>query len=130
MITGEIKSHVDKVWNTFWSGGISNPLEVIEQITYLLFLKRLDDLSGDPSSPADIVTVYRDRYEREIAGLQGGEGASAGAPSADGAQRLRRELLQSQREALLRLRDEGDISDEVMREIERDLDLEEARFAP
>ncbi|WP_307857113.1 type I restriction-modification system subunit M N-terminal domain-containing protein [Pseudarthrobacter albicanus] len=43
MITGEIKSQVDKVWNTFWSGGISNPLEIIEQITYLLFLKRLDE---------------------------------------------------------------------------------------
>jgi type I restriction enzyme M protein len=44
MITGEIKSKIDAVWNTFWSGGISNPLEVIEQITYLLFLRRLDDL--------------------------------------------------------------------------------------
>lgn len=43
MITGEIKAQVDKVWNTFWSGGLSNPLEVIEQITYLLFLKRLDE---------------------------------------------------------------------------------------
>ncbi|WP_422936280.1 type I restriction-modification system subunit M [Sinomonas sp. P47F7] len=43
MITGEIKSQVDRIWNTFWSGGISNPIEVIEQITYLLFLKRLDD---------------------------------------------------------------------------------------
>jgi type I restriction enzyme M protein len=44
MLTGEIRSQVDAVWNAFWSGGISNPLEVIEQITYLLFLKRLDDL--------------------------------------------------------------------------------------
>ncbi|MGX5692240.1 N-6 DNA methylase [Dermacoccus abyssi] len=44
MITGEIRSKVDSVWNAFWSGGISNPLEVIEQITYLLFLRRLDDL--------------------------------------------------------------------------------------
>lgn len=43
MITGELKSQVDRVWDAFWSGGISNPLEVIEQITYLLFLKRLDD---------------------------------------------------------------------------------------
>jgi type I restriction enzyme M protein len=43
VITGEIKSQVDKVWNAFWTGGISNPLEVIEQITYLLFLKRLDE---------------------------------------------------------------------------------------
>ncbi|MCB0931674.1 MAG: SAM-dependent DNA methyltransferase [Mycobacterium sp.] len=45
MITGELKSKVDRVWDAFWSGGISNPLEVIEQITYLLFIRRLDDLN-------------------------------------------------------------------------------------
>jgi type I restriction enzyme M protein len=44
VITGELKSKIDRVWDAFWSGGISNPLEVIEQITYLLFIKRLDDL--------------------------------------------------------------------------------------
>src|SRR5262245_7150404 len=44
VITGELKSKVDRVWDAFWSGGISNPLEVIEQITYLLFVRRLDDL--------------------------------------------------------------------------------------
>lgn len=44
MITGDIKSQIDQIWNSFWSGGISNPLEVIEQITYLLFVRRLDDL--------------------------------------------------------------------------------------
>jgi type I restriction enzyme M protein len=44
MLTGEIRSQIDQIWNQFWSGGISNPLEVIEQITYLLFLKRLDEL--------------------------------------------------------------------------------------
>jgi type I restriction enzyme M protein len=44
MITGSIKSQIDQIWNAFWSGGISNPLEVIEQITFLLFLRRLDDL--------------------------------------------------------------------------------------
>jgi type I restriction enzyme M protein len=44
MITGPIKSQIDQIWNAFWSGGISNPIEVIEQITYLLFLRRLDDL--------------------------------------------------------------------------------------
>lgn len=44
MITGAIKSQIDQIWNAFWSGGISNPLEVIEQIAYLLFLRRLDDL--------------------------------------------------------------------------------------
>ena len=44
MLTGEIRSQIDGIWNAFWTGGISNPLEVIEQITYLLFLRRLDDL--------------------------------------------------------------------------------------
>src|SRR5207237_1779817 len=44
MLTGEIRSKIDALWNAFWTGGISNPLEVIEQITYLLFLRRLDDL--------------------------------------------------------------------------------------
>ncbi len=44
VITGELKSKIDRVWDAFWSGGISNPLEVIEQITYLLFVRRLDDL--------------------------------------------------------------------------------------
>ena len=44
MITGDIKSKIDQIWNAFWSGGIANPIEVIEQITYLLFLRRLDDL--------------------------------------------------------------------------------------
>ncbi|WP_271223777.1 type I restriction-modification system subunit M N-terminal domain-containing protein, partial [Streptosporangium carneum] len=44
MVTGEIKNQIDNIWNAFWSGGVSNPLSVIEQITYLLFIKRLDEL--------------------------------------------------------------------------------------
>ncbi len=52
MITGTIKNQVDQVWNAFWSGGISNPLEVIEQITYLLFLRRLDELQTLEESKA------------------------------------------------------------------------------
>ena len=43
MLTGEIRNQIDRIWDSFWSGGISNPLEVIEQITYLLFLRRLDE---------------------------------------------------------------------------------------
>jgi len=43
MITGELRSQVDKIWNTFWTGGISNPLTVIEQFTFLLFIRRLDE---------------------------------------------------------------------------------------
>src|SRR6202171_1802215 len=44
MLTGELRNQIDRIWDAFWSGGISNPLEVIEQITYLLFLRRLDEL--------------------------------------------------------------------------------------
>lgn len=44
MLTGELRNQVDQVWNVFWTGGISNPLEVIEQLTYLLFIKRLDEM--------------------------------------------------------------------------------------
>src|SRR5882762_11358573 len=44
MLTGEIRNQIDRIWDAFWAGGIANPLEVIEQITYLLFLRRLDEL--------------------------------------------------------------------------------------
>lgn len=44
MLVGEIRNQVDRVWDAFWTGGISNPLEVIEQLTYLLFIKRLDEI--------------------------------------------------------------------------------------
>ena len=44
MITGDIKNKIDIIWNAFWSGGISNPLEVMEQMTYLLFIRRLDEI--------------------------------------------------------------------------------------
>ena len=43
MLTGEKRSQIDRIWNAFWTEGIFNPLTVIEQITYLLFIKRLDD---------------------------------------------------------------------------------------
>lgn len=52
MITGEIRSKIDKIWDTMWSGGISNPLSVIEQLTYLLFIKRLDELQTLQESKA------------------------------------------------------------------------------
>ena len=42
MITGEIKNKVDRMWEYFWTGGLTNPVDVIEQLTYLIFMKRLD----------------------------------------------------------------------------------------
>ena len=43
MITGELKNRIDSLWEIFWTGGIVNPLDVIEQITYLMFIRDLDD---------------------------------------------------------------------------------------
>lgn len=43
MITGELKSKIDKIWDTLWTGGISSPTSALEQITYLMFMKLLDD---------------------------------------------------------------------------------------
>jgi len=46
MITGELKNKVDKLWEMFWTGGLTNPLDVIEQITYLMFIRDLDDMDN------------------------------------------------------------------------------------
>lgn len=43
MITGELKNKVDGIWDVFWAGGLTNPLDVIEQITYLMFIHDLDE---------------------------------------------------------------------------------------
>lgn len=49
MITGELKTKVDGLWSIFWTGGLTNPLDVIEQITYLMFIRDLDDLDNTHS---------------------------------------------------------------------------------
>ena len=53
VITGELRSKIDRLWDAFWSGGISNPLEVIEQITYLMFIKRLDGIQTTKENKAN-----------------------------------------------------------------------------
>ncbi|GLQ51119.1 type I restriction-modification system subunit M N-terminal domain-containing protein [Dyella flava] len=57
MITGAIKSQIVRIWGAFWAGGISNPLEVVEQITYLLFIKRLDDLQTLEDKKAELTQL-------------------------------------------------------------------------
>ncbi|MGG4393339.1 class I SAM-dependent DNA methyltransferase [Paenibacillus thiaminolyticus] len=55
MITGELRNRVDKIWETFWTGGITNPLAVIEQFTYLLFIKGLDDMETTKEGEAALL---------------------------------------------------------------------------
>ena len=42
-MTGELKSKIDSLWEIFWTGGLTNPLDVIEQMTYLMFIHDLDE---------------------------------------------------------------------------------------
>ena len=73
MITGELKHKVDRLWDAFWAGGIANPLEVIEQITYLIFIRRLDDLQtakenrASPNRQADRAPDLRGRRRAKAA---------------------------------------------------------------
>src|SRR5262245_3575330 len=58
-----LKSKIDALWNTFWSGGISNPLSAIEQITYLLFMKRLDEMETKRERDAEFTgETYTSRF--------------------------------------------------------------------
>ena len=63
----ELKSKIDQLWNKFWAGGISNPLTAIEQITYLLFMKRLDEL--DSTKVKDANDGWIDHYDSKFGGI-------------------------------------------------------------
>lgn len=58
-----LKSLIDQLWNKFWSGGISNPLTAITQITYLLFMKRLDKLDQEQMAEAERTgKIFQSRF--------------------------------------------------------------------
>jgi type I restriction enzyme M protein len=81
MLTGEIRNQIDRIWDSFWSGGISNPLEVIEQITYLLFLKRLDELHTLEERKS--AKVGKPMARRVFPEGKDGRGADGGRPYED-----------------------------------------------
>ena len=66
MITGELRNKIDKIWETFWTGGITNPLDVIEQFTYLLFIKQLDEVETTKENEANFLGVF-DMVQVELA---------------------------------------------------------------
>ena len=77
MLTGEIKNKVDRIWETFWTGGVTNPLTVIEQFTYLIFIKSLDDKQIESEANANLLGIdpkiifkglndkYKNRFDYE-----------------------------------------------------------------
>ena len=55
MITGKIKNQVDAIWMSFWTGGITNSIDVLEQMTYLFFMKMLDDAQLSKEAKASMM---------------------------------------------------------------------------
>lgn len=57
----EVQSIIDRIWETFWTGGVTNPVTIIEQITYLLFLKELDDKETNKEKDSQLLGVSYNR---------------------------------------------------------------------
>ena len=77
MITGELKNKIDALWDIFAAGGLVNPLEVIEQITYLMFIHDLDDSDNIRAKesamlglPYQSIFVEEDVYKRQVRTVQ------------------------------------------------------------
>ena len=78
MITGELKNKIDGLWKIFWTGGLANPLDVVEQMTYLMFIRDLDDVDNRRSKESAMLGIpYQSIFvkevnigERKIAGSQ------------------------------------------------------------
>lgn len=67
LITGELKSKIDSLWNIFWTGGLTNPLDVIEQITYLMFIRDLDDMDNTHIKESSMLGIpYKSIFDGEF----------------------------------------------------------------
>lgn len=67
MITGELKSKIDNLWEIFWTGGLTNPLDVIEQMTYLMFIHDLDDADNLHMKECEMLGLpYQSRFSGKI----------------------------------------------------------------
>lgn len=67
MITGELKSKVDGIWDIFWAGGLTNPLDVIEQITYLMFIHDLDEADTRRTKESEMLGLpFKSIFSEEV----------------------------------------------------------------
>ena len=71
MVTGVIKNKIDKIWTDIWAGGISNPLTVIEQLTYLMFIRSLDEKELETEEFENMTgeKMDKDRFRRNLGDL-------------------------------------------------------------
>ena len=70
MITGKLKNDIDQIWTAMFSYGMSNPLVVIEQLTYLFFIKSLDDMETENEKAAIFGTEYERIFPADNAGQE------------------------------------------------------------
>ena len=67
MVTGELKSKIDSLWEIFWTGGLTNPLDVIEQMTYLMFIRDLDDTDNRHAKEAMMLGLpYESVFSKKV----------------------------------------------------------------
>ena len=67
MITGELKNRIDSLWEIFWTGGLTNPLDVIEQMTYLMFIHDLDDADNTHAKESAMLGLtYESVFAKEV----------------------------------------------------------------
>ena len=64
MLTGELKNKIDAIWEMFWTGGITNPLDVVEQMTYLMFIHDLDETDSKKAKSSMMLEIpYTSMFE-------------------------------------------------------------------
>lgn len=67
MITGELKNRIDSLWEIFWTGGLTNPLDVIEQMTYLMFIHDLDVSDNTHAKESAMLGIpYKSVFAEEV----------------------------------------------------------------
>lgn len=73
MIVGDLRNKVDSIWNTIWTGGITNPITAVEQITYLMFIKLIDDIEKIQTLSQQIKNASNEAILSIVAGDEGFE---------------------------------------------------------
>ncbi|WP_294468877.1 class I SAM-dependent DNA methyltransferase [uncultured Anaerofustis sp.] len=73
MITGEIRNKIDNLWEVFWTGGLTNPMDVIEQMTYLMFIHDLDESDNRKKGESNMLRIPYETIFKDVVNIDGKE---------------------------------------------------------
>lgn len=73
MITGEIRNKIDNLWEVFWTGGLTNPMDVIEQMTYLMFIHDLDEADNRKKGESNMLRIPYETIFKDVVNIDGKE---------------------------------------------------------